>query len=85
MKKPVDCAPQPANLKATTILDIHHDEEQRVTETLAHEVMSDRNRCKKRMLFLFRYFVQCIAWTNGNPHQRRCARAEARTASEWHA
>jgi len=36
-----------ANLEATTILDIHHDEVQRIAETLGHEAMSDRTRLQK--------------------------------------
>jgi hypothetical protein len=52
MKKPVDSAPHPDNLKATFILDIHHEEVKRLAATLAQQGLPDRFRLQKAHLLL---------------------------------
>jgi hypothetical protein len=52
MKKSVDSAPRPANLKATAIRDIDNDEIQRIAGTFADHVLSDRMRLQKAHLLL---------------------------------
>jgi hypothetical protein len=52
MKKSVDYAPRPANLKATAILDIDNDEIRRIAETFAHQGLSDRIGLQKAHLLL---------------------------------
>ena len=52
MKKSVDSAPRPANLKATTILDIDDHQFHRIVETLAHQGLSVRIRLQKAHILL---------------------------------
>jgi hypothetical protein len=52
MKKSVDSAPRPANLKATTILDIDDHRVQRIAENLAHQGLSVRIRLQKAHILL---------------------------------
>src|SRR5580700_9166951 len=52
MKKSVDSAPRPANLKATTILDIDDHRVQRIAENLAHQGLSVCIRLQKAHILL---------------------------------
>jgi hypothetical protein len=52
MKNSVDLAPRPGNVRATAILDTHHEEVQRLAETIARQQLPDRISLQKAHVLL---------------------------------